>query len=138
MKGKWAYGGRRPEGIVAALSRYFHRLLRLLANDHAVRPHADGDKRLSRRGRDGGPVRSLVLGILLAIYPLGQFLGSPVLGALSDRYGRKPVLTVSLCIAVAAYVLISLGIELRSLALIAIGCLIGGSPNLNIASSGEK
>jgi MFS family permease len=77
--------------------------------------------------------RSLVLGILLAIYPLGQFLGSPVLGALSDRYGRKPVLTVSLFIAVAAYVLISLGIELRSLALIAIGCLIGGLAESNIA-----
>ena len=52
--------------------------------------------------------RSLVLGILLAVYPLGQFLGSPVLGALSDRYGRKPVLTVSLFIAVAAYLLIAL------------------------------
>jgi MFS family permease len=77
--------------------------------------------------------RSLVLGILLAIYPLGQFLGSPVLGALSDRYGRKPVLTVSLCIAVAAYVLISLGIELRSLALVGIGCLIGGLAESNIA-----
>jgi MFS family permease len=77
--------------------------------------------------------RSVVLGILLAIYPLGQFLGSPVLGALSDRYGRKPVLTVSLCIAVAAYVLISLGIELGSLALIAIGCLIGGLAESNIA-----
>src|ERR1700733_12043410 len=69
--------------------------------------------------------RSLALGILLAIYPLGQFLGSPVLGALSDRYGRKPVLIVSLCIAVAAYVLISLGIELRSLAQIAIGDVAG-------------
>ena len=77
--------------------------------------------------------RSLALGILLAIYPLGQFFGSPVLGALSDRYGRKPVLIVSLCIAVAAYVLISLGIELRSLALIAIGCLIGGLAESNIA-----
>jgi MFS family permease len=77
--------------------------------------------------------RSLVLGIVLAIYPLGQFLGSPVLGALSDRYGRKPVLTVSLSIAVAAYVLISLGIELRSLALVGIGCLIGGLAESNIA-----
>ena len=77
--------------------------------------------------------RSLVLGILLAVYPLGQFLGSPVLGALSDRYGRKPVLTVSLFIAVAAYLLISLGIELRSLALIASGCLIGGLAESNIA-----
>jgi DHA1 family tetracycline resistance protein-like MFS transporter len=77
--------------------------------------------------------RSLVLGVLLAIYPLGQFLGSPVLGALSDRYGRKPVLTISLLIAVAAYVLISLGIELRSLVLIAIACLIGGLAESNIA-----
>jgi MFS family permease len=55
------------------------------------------------------------------------------LGALSDRYGRKPVLTVSLSIAVAAYVPISLGIELRSLALIAIGCLIGDLAESNIA-----
>jgi MFS family permease len=29
--------------------------------------------------------RSIVLGILLSLYPLGQFLGSPVLGGLSDR-----------------------------------------------------
>jgi DHA1 family tetracycline resistance protein-like MFS transporter len=77
--------------------------------------------------------RSIVLGVLLAIYPFGQFLGSPVLGALSDRYGRKPVLTISLFIAVAAYVLISLGIELRSLALIAIACLVGGLAESNIA-----
>jgi MFS family permease len=47
--------------------------------------------------------------------------------------GCKPVLTVSLSVAVAAYVLISLGIELRSLALIAIGCLIGGLAESNIA-----
>src|SRR3984885_2653107 len=55
MRGKRAYAGRRPEGIVAALSRYFHRLLRLFADDHAVRPHADGDKRLSRGGCSDGP-----------------------------------------------------------------------------------
>src|SRR5215469_10331566 len=40
--------------------------------------------------------RVIVLGFLLCLYPLGQFGGSPVLGALSDRFGRKPVLITSL------------------------------------------
>ncbi|HZC94571.1 MAG TPA: MFS transporter, partial [Bradyrhizobium sp.] len=75
----------------------------------------------------------VVLGILLAIYPLGQFLGSPVLGALSDRYGRKPILTSSLLVSIAAFVAISLGIEWRSIALLAAGCLIGGLAESNIA-----
>ena len=77
--------------------------------------------------------RSVVLGILLAIYPLGQFLGSPVLGALSDRYGRKPILTTSLLVSIAAFVAISLGVEWRSIALLAAGCLIGGLAESNIA-----
>jgi hypothetical protein len=40
--------------------------------------------------------RTLVLGALLALYPLAQFVGSPILGALSDRFGRRPVLLTSL------------------------------------------
>ncbi len=39
--------------------------------------------------------RSLILGGLLALYPLGQFFTSPVLGSLSDRHGRRPVLIAS-------------------------------------------
>ena len=35
--------------------------------------------------------RTVLLGCLLALYPLGQFLGAPILGALSDFYGRKKV-----------------------------------------------
>jgi MFS family permease len=38
--------------------------------------------------------RTIALGILLCLYPLGQFLGSPILGGLSDRFGRKPVLLI--------------------------------------------
>lgn len=77
--------------------------------------------------------RSFAIGVLLAAYPLGQFLGSPVIGALSDRFGRKPVLCISLLIAIAAYAVVSLGIEWRSLVLLASGCLIGGLAESNIA-----
>nr|CAA85742.1 TetA [synthetic construct] len=35
-------------------------------------------------------------GILLALYALVQFACAPVLGALSDRFGRRPILLVSL------------------------------------------
>jgi DHA1 family tetracycline resistance protein-like MFS transporter len=35
------------------------------------------------------------LGLLAASYPLMQFIGGPILGGLSDRFGRKPVLAVA-------------------------------------------
>ncbi len=42
--------------------------------------------------------------LLFALYSVGQFLFSPVWGRLSDRYGRKPVLLITLAGAVAGYV----------------------------------
>ena len=44
-------------------------------------------------GLDAG---SLHYGALLAAYALMQFLFSPIIGALSDRFGRRPVLLISL------------------------------------------
>ncbi len=40
--------------------------------------------------------QSLWYGALVASYGLTQFLGAPFLGALSDRYGRRPVLLVAI------------------------------------------
>jgi len=37
----------------------------------------------------------LTIGLLLASYAAAQFIGAPILGRLSDRYGRRPVLLIS-------------------------------------------
>ena len=42
--------------------------------------------------------------LLLSVYSLMQLLFAPVLGRLSDRYGRRPVLLVSLAGSLAAAV----------------------------------
>ena len=47
------------------------------------------------------------IGLLLASYSFMQFLASPVLGWLSDRYGRKPVLLCSLIGSAAGYLLMA-------------------------------
>ncbi|MCR8561448.1 MFS transporter [Mucilaginibacter sp. BJC16-A38] len=36
------------------------------------------------------------LGILMASFSIAQFFATPILGSLSDRYGRKPLLVISL------------------------------------------
>ncbi len=46
-------------------------------------------------------------GILLALYALMQFACAPVLGALSDRFGRRPVLLVSLSGAAIDYAIMA-------------------------------
>src|SRR5258708_15558349 len=38
----------------------------------------------------------IILGWLTAIYPLMMFFATPILGQLSDRFGRKPILALSL------------------------------------------
>lgn len=50
---------------------------------------------------------SLHYGVLLALYALMQFVCAPVLGALSDRYGRRRVLLLSLAGAALDYVLMA-------------------------------
>jgi DHA1 family tetracycline resistance protein-like MFS transporter len=79
------------------------------------------------------PQRTLVLGALLALYPLAQFVGSPILGDLSDRRGRRPVLLASLAAAAGLYALIALALHLHSLALLMVACLLAGLSEANIA-----
>jgi DHA1 family tetracycline resistance protein-like MFS transporter len=47
-----------------------------------------------------------VIGVLQATYPLMQFLGAPILGRLSDRFGRKPILVISQIGTLAGFILL--------------------------------
>jgi DHA1 family tetracycline resistance protein-like MFS transporter len=51
---------------------------------------------------------SLLYGLLLAVYAGMQFVFSPALGALSDKYGRRPVLLISLAGAMLDYLVMAL------------------------------
>lgn len=49
-----------------------------------------------------------VIGLSMASYSLFQFLASPILGRLSDKYGRKPILALSLFGSALGYFLIAI------------------------------
>lgn len=56
----------------------------------------------------GGGDIGLLYGIMLAVYAIMQFVFSPVLGALSDRFGRRPVLLLSLAGTLLDYLVMAL------------------------------
>jgi DHA1 family tetracycline resistance protein-like MFS transporter len=48
-----------------------------------------------------------VIGLLAAAYALAQFFGAPLLGRLSDRYGRRPVLMISIAGTALSFLLLA-------------------------------
>ncbi len=77
--------------------------------------------------------RKVWLGVIMGLYPLFQLVGSPWLGRLSDRYGRKPLLLLSLAGVLTGYALMALGIAWRSLPLLLLSRIVEGLCNGNIA-----
>lgn len=70
------------------------------------------------------------VGVMLALYAAMQFIFSPVLGVLSDRFGRRPVLLLSLAGAAVDYLLMAFAPELWMLV---IGRAIAGLTSANMA-----
>lgn len=62
-------------------------------------------------------------GVLVALWALMQFVASPVIGSLSDRYGRRPVLLLSVAGMAVDWLLMALAPNLWWLA---VGRMIGG------------
>jgi len=73
---------------------------------------------------------TLLYGLLIALYATMQFICSPILGVLSDRFGRRPVLILSLCGAALDYVLMALA---PNLLFLVIGRAIAGITAANMA-----
>lgn len=76
-----------------------------------------------------GPVG---VGLILTTYALAQFIFTPILGSFSDRYGRRPVIIISLCIEALAFALTALA---GSLPFLLLARLIGGLGASNIGSA---
>ena len=72
------------------------------------------------------------IGILFSIYSWMQFFFAPVLGKLSDRYGRRPILFISLLGSAVGYFVIGLA---NTLVLVFIGRIIGGITGGNISTA---
>jgi len=78
-------------------------------------------------------LRSILYGWLAAAYPLMQFFGAPYLGALSDRYGRRPILAISLVGTMIGYVLFAIAIIRQDIFLLFFSRMLPGFTGGNIS-----
>ena len=72
------------------------------------------------------------IGLLFSAYSWMQFFFSPLLGRLSDRYGRKPVLFLSLLGSAAGYLIIGFA---ATLTFVFVGRIVSGITGANISAA---
>jgi len=75
----------------------------------------------------------IMLGWLQAVYPFCTFIASPILGQLSDRHGRRPVLALSIFGTSIGYVLFAIGISTANIPLLFAGRALDGFTGGNLA-----
>ena len=75
---------------------------------------------------------SVVVGLLIASYSAMQFIGAPILGRLSDRWGRRPVLLVSQLGTFTGFILLGLA---ASLPMLFLSRIIDGLSGANLSTA---
>jgi DHA1 family tetracycline resistance protein-like MFS transporter len=75
-----------------------------------------------------------VIGTIVSVYGLCQFIAGPILGKASDRFGRKPILMISQLGTFAGFILLALS---RSLVLVFLARIIDGltAGNISVAQA---
>lgn len=74
----------------------------------------------------------LQIGLVVAAFPLSQLIGVPVMGALSDRFGRKPMLLISQISTCIGFVMLGLA---NSLTIIILSRVMDGLFGANISTA---
>lgn len=75
----------------------------------------------------------ILLGILSAVFPFMQFLATPILGQLSDMYGRKKILAFSLIGTCVSYILFAVGVLTKNISLLFLARGLDGITGGNIS-----
>ena len=73
---------------------------------------------------------SFMVGLLLSANALTQMIGAPILGRLSDRYGRKPLLIASISGTVISFLVLGWA---KSLAMIFLSRILDGFLGGNVS-----
>ena len=79
----------------------------------------------------------VILGLLIAVFPIALFFSTPILGEYSDYVGRRKVMTLALLGTAASLSLFAAGVMIRNLTLLFIARGIGGimGGNLSVAQA---
>ncbi len=75
----------------------------------------------------------ILFGYLLASYTIAQFLATPILGQLSDRYGRKRILALCLAGTTLAYLLFGYGVLTHNIVLLFVARILDGITGGNVS-----
>jgi MFS transporter, DHA1 family, tetracycline resistance protein len=74
----------------------------------------------------------LVIGLLFGVFSICQFAAAPLLGELSDRYGRRPLLIFSLAGTVVSFIMLALA---QSLSMLFLARIVDGLSGGNISTA---